>query len=86
MFSHLPYYNDLNNDLNKSHELIKMNNKYIICGEVMSQPSGRIFFSKSDAVAIEAQVSIVSLKRKVYKLIESGLETQLCTKFFGCTI
>jgi hypothetical protein len=43
----------------------------------MSQLSDRIFFSKSDAMALEAQVSIVSLKRKVYKLIESGLEIQL---------
>ncbi len=43
----------------------------------MSQLSNRILFSKSDAMASEAQASIVTLKRKVYKSIESGLETQL---------
>lgn len=43
----------------------------------MSQLRDHIFFSKSDAMALEVQASIVTLKRKVYKSIESGLETQL---------
>jgi hypothetical protein len=43
----------------------------------MSQLSDRIFSSESDAMALEAQASLVSLERKVFKLIESDLETQL---------
>ncbi len=54
-----------------------MNNKKVICGKLMSQLNNHIFFSKNDAMGLEAQVSIVSLKRKVYKSIESAIETQL---------